>query len=85
MIEYLNTRPNLGIPGERYRHAYMPGDDFYQMLLEGHRGLADDQSELMNARLVLLLANHIGALDVLKQALRAARDSARPPSESEAT
>jgi len=73
VIEYLNTRPNLGIPGERYRHAYMPGDDFYQMLLEGHRGLADDQSELMNARLVLLLANHIGDLRVLREAIELAR------------
>jgi hypothetical protein len=69
----LNTQPNFGIPGERYRHAYMPGDDFYEMLLQGHHGLSDAQSELFNARLVLLLANHIGDLRVLRQALDAAR------------
>ncbi|MFN8899583.1 MAG: DUF2783 domain-containing protein, partial [Pseudomonadota bacterium] len=52
----LNTQPNLGLPGVRYRHAYAPGDEFYEMLIEAHRGLGDEASELMNARLVLLLA-----------------------------
>jgi hypothetical protein len=51
----------------------MPGDAFYDLLIEGHRGLTDEQSELMNARLVLLLANHVGDLDVLARALEAAR------------
>ena len=71
--KHLNVQPNLGVPGERYRHAYMPGDRFYEMLIEGHRGLSDEQSELMNARLVLLLANHIGDLRVLQEAIAAAR------------
>jgi len=69
----LVTQPNFRVPGRRYRHAYTPGDEFYEMLIEGHRGLADDQSELMNARLVLLLANHVGDLAVLKEAIAAAR------------
>ena len=73
----LKVQPNFGRPGRRERHAYAPGDDFYEMLVDGHRGLSDAQSELMNARLVLLLANHIGRLDVLKQALQAARESGR--------
>ena len=72
-MSLLNTAPNFGVPGERYRHAYTPGDDFYEMLIEGHRGLSDEQSELMNARLVLLLANHVGDLRVLKEAIEAAR------------
>ncbi len=72
-MKHLNTQPNFGIPGERYRHAYMPGDRFYEMLIEGHRGLSDEQSELTNARLILLLANHIGDLRVLQEALAAAR------------
>jgi hypothetical protein len=72
-MSLLNTAPNFGVPGERYRHAYTPGDDFYEMLIEGHRGLTDEASELMNARLVLLLANHIGDLRVLKEAIEAAR------------
>ncbi|HZF80956.1 MAG TPA: DUF2783 domain-containing protein [Rubrivivax sp.] len=45
------------------------------MLIQGHQGLSDAQSELMNARLVLLLANHIGDLCVLREAISAARPS----------
>ena len=48
-------------------------DDFYEALIETHRDLDNAQSHALNARLVLLLANHIGSLEVLKQALRAAR------------
>lgn len=51
-------------------------DDFYEALIDTHRDLSADASHALNARLVLLLANHVGRLDVLQQALRAARDSA---------
>ncbi len=70
----LVTAPNFGIPGERYRHAYTPGDDFYEALIDTHRDLTDAQSQMVNARLVLLLANHIGDLRVLREALAAARE-----------
>ena len=69
----LITDAHFGSPGERHRQAYTPGDDFYEMLIDGHRGLSDEQSELMNARLVLLLANHIGDLRLLRDAIAAAR------------
>lgn len=69
----LNTQPNFGLPGERYRHPYMPGDAFYDRLVSAHRGLSDEQSDLMQARLVLLLANHIGDLRVLDEAIALAR------------
>jgi len=69
----LNTEPNFGVPGQRHRQAYTPGDDFYDALIQAHQGLTDAQSELLNARLVLLLANHIGDLDVLREALALAR------------
>ena len=69
----LNTEPNFGTPGQRHRQAYTPGDDFYDALIQAHQGLTDAQSELLNARLVLLLANHIGDLDVLSEALALAR------------
>lgn len=72
-MPHLNTQPNFGIPGERFVRAYSPGDDFYEALIETHRGLSDEQSQLVNARLVLLLANHIGDLRVLREALAAAR------------
>jgi Protein of unknown function (DUF2783) len=48
-------------------------DDFYEALIAAHDGLDDAQSHALNARLVLLLANHVGALDVLREALSAAR------------
>jgi hypothetical protein len=63
----LITEPNLSAP-----------DDFYEALIEAHRELSAASSHALNARLVLLLANHIGDLDVLKEALQAARDSAAP-------
>ena len=78
-MEHLNTQPNFGIPGQRFARAFTPGDDFYEALIETHRGLSDEQSELVNARLVLLLANHIGDLPVLREALQAARDSGPAP------
>ena len=48
-------------------------DDFYEALIEAHRDLDNQASHALNARLVLLLSNHIGSLDVLRQALQAAR------------
>ena len=69
----LNTQPHFGTAGQRHRHAYTPGDDFYDALIAAHRGLTDAQSELLNARLVLLLANHVGDLEVLREALAIAR------------
>ena len=52
-------------------------DDFYEALIDTHRDLSSDDSHALNARLVLLLANHIGSLDVLRQALALARSSGR--------
>lgn len=48
-------------------------DDFYEALIGMHRDLDDEQSRLLNARLILLLANHIGDAEVLAEALQAAR------------
>ena len=71
--EHRTTAANFGVPGESHRHAYEPGDRFYEQLVHSHRGLSDAQSEQLNARLVLLLANHIGDLRVLQEALELAR------------
>jgi hypothetical protein len=49
-------------------------DDFYEALIELHRGLSDAQSALVNAKLVLLLANHVGDAEVLRAAMSAARE-----------
>ena len=78
MTQHLQTQPNFGIPGQRYLNAYSPGDDFYEALIDSHRGLDDAQSQALNARLILLLANHIGDLRVLREALAAARQAAAP-------
>ena len=79
-MSQLNTQPNFGQPGQRYRHAYTPGDCFYQALIDSHLGLGDEQSRQLNARLILLLANHIGDLALLREALAAARAGIAPDS-----
>ena len=58
----LITTPHLDAP-----------DDFYEALIETHRELTTAESHALNARLVLLLANHIGDDAVLREALAAAR------------
>lgn len=63
----LNIEPNLSAP-----------DDFYEALIDMHRGLDDKQSAMVNARLILLLANHVGDLDVLREAMARARADAAP-------
>jgi hypothetical protein len=54
------------------------GDDFYEALLAAHEGLDEEESAALNARLVLLLANHIGSLQVLREALSLARAGVKP-------
>jgi hypothetical protein len=48
-------------------------DDAFRMIVESHRGLSDAQSADLNAALVLVLANHIGDLDVLSEAIELAK------------
>lgn len=48
-------------------------DGFYEQLLDAHHGLTDQQSALVNARLILLLANQVGDAKVLKECIEAAR------------
>lgn len=58
----LNLTPNITDP-----------DGFYDELLQAHEGLSTEESQSLNAKLVLILANHIGDREVLKDALAAAR------------
>ncbi len=71
----LKTDPNFHEPGRRFFRDFSPGDDFYEALIEAHNGLTDEQSEALNARLILVLANHIGDLRVLREALAAAKNA----------
>jgi hypothetical protein len=63
----LNTEVNLAAP-----------DDFYEELIDLHRDLTEAQSTQVNARLILLLANHVGDADVLRAAMAAAREDLPP-------
>jgi hypothetical protein len=54
----LNLKPNID-----------GADDFYADLLAAHEGRTKSESDAINARLILILANHIGDRKVLKAAL----------------
>ena len=60
-MNHLNTKPNIE-----------SADDFYAELLALHDGKSKDESDAINARLILVLANHIGDQSVLTDALKAA-------------
>ena len=66
----LNLEPNLERP-----------DDFYEALIEAHRGLSDQQSAMLNAKLILLLANQVGDLGTLLAAIAKAREGIEPAGE----
>ncbi len=65
-MNLLNTRPNIA-----------DADGFFAELVATHEELSAEASAALNARLVLLLANHIGDRQVLSEALQAAAMSAR--------
>lgn len=48
-------------------------DDFYQELIDMQRDLGDDEVQLMNAKLILILANHIGDQEILSEAMKLAK------------
>ena len=58
----LSTKSNFAKP-----------DDAFRAVVEAHRGLTDAQSADLDAALVLILANHIGDIDVLHEAIMLAR------------
>ncbi len=74
----LILEPNFKEPGKRYFRDFSPGDDFYQDLIDTHRDLSDEQSAQVNAKLVLILSNHIGDLSVLREAMALARKGVQP-------
>jgi hypothetical protein len=62
----LDTAPRLADP-----------DALFALLVAAHQGLDAEASRRLDARLVLLLANHIGDMDTLRQAIALAKDSAQ--------
>jgi len=63
-----NALPAQALP------SFQDADAFYERLLDAHAGLTSTQSELLNARLILLLAHRVGDDRVLAQCIAAARD-----------
>jgi hypothetical protein len=61
-MSMLTLTPNIDRP-----------DDFYADLIAAHEGLSKEESDALNARLILILANHVGDRAVLRQALAAAQ------------
>ena len=70
----LITRPNFYSDAFKDRGDFEPGDAFYEALMQSHEGLTESQCHLLNARLILVMANHIGHIEALKQAFHSARD-----------
>jgi hypothetical protein len=58
----LSTRSNFERP-----------DDAFRAIVEAHRGLSDEESADLDAALVLILANHIGDLEMLGEAIALAK------------
>jgi hypothetical protein len=75
MSSLLRTEPNFHHPQRTPAQPYSAADDFYELLIEAHRDLSDEDSQALNARLILLLANHIGDLRILQEALNTAREA----------
>lgn len=65
MMNSLNLEPNIADP-----------DGFYERLIDCHRNLSEAESQRFNARLILILANHIGDAEVLDEALKLASATA---------
>jgi len=64
MTKKLRTEPGIKNP-----------DDFYSRLIELHEGLSPEDSHKMNAKVILMLANHIGDIEVLEEVLEYVKDS----------
>ena len=63
MSEKLRTDPQIEDP-----------DDFYARLIDLHEGLSSDESNSLNCKLILLMANHIGDREVLVEVLDVVRN-----------
>jgi len=57
----LNVKANIPRP-----------DDFYQQLIDMQRNLSEDEVQLANAKLILIMANHIGDMEILSEAMKIA-------------
>lgn len=63
----LKLKPNASAP-----------DEIYAAIIAMHEGLSDEESARANARLILVLANHIGDAGIIREATAAARGASHP-------
>jgi hypothetical protein len=56
---------------------FQDADTFYEQLLNAHEGLSAEQSEQLNMRLILLLANQVGDAAVLRDCIETASEVAK--------
>lgn len=66
-------------PGLRRDLGVADADALYAAIIEAHAGLSHEESVALNAHLVLVLANHIGDMAVLQEAIQAARRAMSKP------
>ncbi|MGH8848314.1 MAG: DUF2783 domain-containing protein [Polaromonas sp.] len=57
---------------------FQDADAFYESLLDAHSGLGREESELLNARLILIMANQLGNTGLLQACIAAARQTVPP-------
>jgi hypothetical protein len=62
-------------PLEIAQNRFADPDLAYRLLIDAHRGLTDEASAALNSRLILILANQIGSLDVLRAAIDLAQSA----------
>lgn len=55
------------------------GDHLYNRLLDAHKGLSPEQSQRLNARLVLILMNHVGSMPIVEEAIALAEKNDSNP------
>jgi Protein of unknown function (DUF2783) len=60
---------------ETATNRFADPDLAYRMLIDAHRGLTDDDSAALNSRLILILANQIGSVEILREAIALAQSA----------
>jgi hypothetical protein len=76
--EYRAMSEGRNMAGTGSRSSFADPDGFYQALVDAHHGLDAEQSHLLNARLILLLAQHLGNEELARALLREAAQGVGP-------
>jgi hypothetical protein len=60
---------------ETVTNRFADPDLAYRLLIDAHRGLTEDASAALNSRLILILANQIGSVEILREAIALAQSA----------